>query len=643
MTSTELDPLLAGPPFAGLDAEFANLMERLNGGERPELRLAAALVSRRRSEGQVCLDLAAEADGTVENESDQSLRTPALDPWIASLRGADAVVGGPGEEKPLILEGTRLYWRRYWDYEQRLATALNARADGPAHGAEPSGLGAGLKKLFPGATTGEPDWQQVAAFLVVRNRLTVILGGPGTGKTRTVARALALLLELHGTTLRIAVAAPTGKAAARLQATIRRARTELADVVPSIAALSDEVRTIHRLLKVNPSSGRPRFDAENPLPLDLLVVDEASMVDLALMTKLVAALPASARLVLLGDKDQLAAVEAGSVLGDLAAGAARNRFSTGLCAAFASTTGETLPATAGSAPALGDCFVELTANHRFGSDTGIFRVSQCVNGGDAAGALQAMSRRTSPESPEVVGEAAWRDLPARDELRQVLRDPVLAGFGPVCRATDPAAALESMERFRVLAAVRAGPYGVEGLNLLIVDLLREAGLVGGGNWYVGRQVLVTSNDPEARLFNGDLGVVLPGPDGHPGVWFMDLDGAPRRVAPSRLPSHETAFALTVHKSQGSEFDEVLLVLPERSSPVVTRELVYTGVTRARRRTELWSREGVFREAVFRRTERASGLTVRLWGERATRLAGPLRTPVPPPPAAAVRSRSRKRP
>ena len=183
----------------------------------------------------------------------------------------------------------------------------------------------------------------------------------------------------------------------------------------------------------------------------------------------------------------------------------------------------------------------------------------------------------------------------------------------MCRANDPSAALLAMETFRILAAVRSGPFGVEGLNLLIVDVLREAGLVAGGPWYSGRQLLVTANDPDAGLFNGDLGVVLTGTDGTAAVWFADVNGQPRRVTPSRLPPHETAFALTVHKSQGSEFDEVLLILSERPSPVVTRELVYTGLTRARRRTEIWGREGAFREAVSRRTDRASGLRERLWG------------------------------
>ena len=497
MTSVELDRLLVGPPFAGLDAEFAALLERMAGGSLPELRLAAALVSRKRSEGQVCLDLATSSGVSVENEAGVTVTAPSLEKWQTSLGEAPEVVGGPGELKPLVMEGHRLYWRRYWDYEQRLATALQTRVQATPEAVGVSQLREGLKRLFPNGGSDELDWQQVAAFLVVRHRLTVILGGPGTGKTRTVARALALLFALLGPTLRVAVAAPTGKAAARLQATIRRAKSELGADVPALASLSDEVKTVHRLLRVNPVTGRPHFDVTNPLPLDVLVVDEASMVDLALMTKLVSALPASARLVLLGDKDQLAAVEAGSVLGDLAAGRESNRYSTALSAEFAETTGIALPVMDAGASPLADCFVELRANHRFGTDSGIYRASRCVNNGDAAEALGVLRPRTASARPGAgtegsEGEAVWQELPGRTELRRALREKVLSRFGLMCRANDPSAALLAMETFRILAAVRSGPFGVEGLNLLIVDVLREAGLVAGGPWYSGRQLLVTA-------------------------------------------------------------------------------------------------------------------------------------------------------
>lgn len=611
MNASEVESLLAAPPFAGLDAEFAGLMERLSGSSNPALRLAAALVSRRRSEGEVCLDLSRAAEQVVENDEGHHCRTPSLQVWISTLRTSPEVVGKPGARRPLILEGTRLYWHRYWDYEHRLANMLSARAAAPAIPGDDSGRVASLLAvLFPGTRPDAPDWQKVAAFLAFRNRLTVLLGGPGTGKTRTVSRALALLLAMEGPDLRVSVTAPTGKAAARLRSAIRNAKRELAESVPAMASLDDEVRTIHRLLRIHPETGIPRFDARNPLDADVLVVDEASMVDLALMTKLMAALPETSRLILIGDRDQLAAVEAGSVLGDLAPPGGGNAFSPARCAEIFAATGVRVPESDPAVSPLGDRCIELQASHRFGEGSAIQRASRCVNAGDASGALAVLGEVSTPDRGG--DDAVWQTLPSRDRLREALRPVVRSGYARVFKASDPREALEAMDQFRILTAIRSGPYGVEGVNQLIADLLRETGWIRGETWYAGRQVLVTANDPESGLFNGDLGVVLPDSEGHLAVWFSDPDGSPRRVSTARLPSHETAFALTVHKSQGSEFEEVLLVLPERPSRVVTRELVYTGLTRARRKATLWSRESVFRDAVSRRIERASGLRARLW-------------------------------
>lgn len=612
MTASEVESLLAAPPFAGLDAEFAGLMGRLAAGPSPALRLAAALVSRRRSEGEVCLDLSRAAGQVVENDGGFLCRTPSLPDWISALRSSPEVVGEPGTRRPLILEGARLYWHRYWDYEHRLATMLSTRAAAPATSEDDPGRVASLLAvLFPGTRTDMPNWQKVAAFLAFRNRLTVLLGGPGTGKTRTVSRALALLLAQEGPGLRVSVTAPTGKAAARLRSAIRNAKRELEESVPAMAALDDEVRTIHRLLRIHPETGVPRFDARNPLDADVLVVDEASMVDLALMTKLVAALPETSRLILIGDRDQLAAVEAGSVLGDLAPPGGGNWFSPALCAEILAASGVRAPEADSAVPTLADRCIELQASHRFGEGSAIQRASRCVNAGDASGALEVLSEQSTPDRGG--DDAIWQTLPSRERLRESLRAVVHTGFARLFHTTDPRTALEAMDQFRILTAIRSGPYGVEGMNQLIADLLRELGWIRGETWYAGRQVLVTANDPESGLFNGDLGVVLPDPEGHLAVWFSDPDGSPRRVSTARLPPHETAFALTVHKSQGSEFDEVLLVLPERPSRVVTRELVYTGLTRARRRATIWSREAVFRDAISRRIERASGLRERFWG------------------------------
>jgi exodeoxyribonuclease V alpha subunit len=339
-------------------------------------------------------------------------------------------------------------------------------------------------------------------------------------------------------------------------------------------------------------------------------MDEASMVDLALMAKLLLAVPPGARVLLLGDKDQLASVEAGNVLGDLSSDPELNQFSPEFLGDQAAAGGPPLPVRRLRGFPLADTVIELRRSHRFPEGSGIQQVSAAVNRGDADAALQALSKPAAEAAGGIVG----RPLPVRGLLREALRPVVIEAFGSVVRCADAARALSAMNRFRLLAAVREGPYGVLTLNATVVDLLREAGLMEGtGDWFRGRQILITSNDYSVNLFNGDLGIVWPDEQGRPMAWFPGPDGTVRRVSPGRLPAHETAFALTVHKSQGSEFDSVLLILPDRTSRVLTRELVYTGLTRARHRTEVWSVETVLREAIGRRTERASGLRDRLWG------------------------------
>ncbi len=605
-----------GVTFEALDLEFARLMERLSGGSNAALRGAAALVSRQRAQGDVCLELRRAAGTSVELAPGESVTLPELSVWRDQLQSA-SVVGGPGAVTPLILDSQdRLYLRRYWWYEQEVSAALEQRIKRDSDEGEPdrARLRVLLDTLFPTVGRGV-DWQRVAAFAATRRRLCLISGGPGTGKTTTVVRILALLLELSpARALRIAVTAPTGKAAARLQDSLRLQKTELEARVASAAGLPTDVETIHRLLGARPGSPYFRHDSRNPLPVDILVVDEASMVDLALMAKLLLAVPPHARVLLLGDKDQLASVEAGNVLGDLSADPELNRFTADFIREYSAAGGPVLPARSSAVYALSDVVIQLQRSHRFSEGSGIQRVSAAVNRGDADRVLLELERCRADASGGVLG----RPVPGRHLLREALRSTVIEGFGALMRAADAEQALLAMTGFRVLAAVRDGPYGVAALNALMVELLDEAGLVeGAGDGFRGRQVMVTSNDYSANLFNGDLGVVWPDERGRPMVWFPSPDRGVRRVSPARLPAHETAFALTVHKSQGSEFESVLLILPDRVSRVLTRELVYTGLTRARERTEVWFSEAVLREAIGRRTERASGLRDRLWRKSAS--------------------------
>ncbi len=605
-------PALPGGAFSELDRHFARFIERLAGGNQPEVALAAALVSYYRGQGHTCLDLAAVAGQwwpeRLEDEH-RAARCPEFDAWIRALRAAP-VVGPPGEFKPLVLHRRgRLYLHRYWEYETALAQEIQRRAAQAAGEAgsgrlDSSGSDFGflLDRLFPAESepAGEPDWQRRAALTAVQKPLCVISGGPGTGKTRTLGRILALLLEAaqaDGQRLRLAVAAPTGKAAARIQDELRKAKEQLPCAEYIKAQLPGEATTLHRLLGAVSGSAFFRHDAKNPLPADVVVVDEASMVDLALAAKLFAAVPPTAKVILLGDKDQLASVEAGAVLGDICAG-----------------VDPPAPGPKSGPPnPLAACIVQLRTNYRFGERSAIHQLSTAIKAGDADGARAILDAGRRAD-----GEARWAPLPGAADLKAALKEKLLAGYRPYFQAAEPRAALAALGRFRILCAVRDGPYGVTRLNELAGEILDEAGLVAhGSRWYPHRPVMVTRNDYHLRLFNGDLGAILPDPrSGQPRAFFLDAENEPRPVLPARLPPHETVYAMTVHKSQGSEFEHLLLVLPERDSPLLTRELLYTGLTRARSTVELWCSEAVFSAAVARRVERNSGLREALWGEPA---------------------------
>lgn len=615
------------PPeqFSELDRELAALLERLLGSADPAVAVAAALASRSAREGHACLHLASVADLSVGDEP-AALLCPPLPDWRRHLLAATRVVGRPGEVKPLILDAqNRLYLHRFWRCENELAARIRQFAQAPLPTPDPARLRDAFERLFPVTPAAEMDWQQVAAFAATRSGFTVISGGPGTGKTRTVAFVLALLLELAvPRRLRFAVAAPTGKAAARLQTVLRELHGRLPLAPELRAQLPTEVRTIHRLLGAFENGRGFRHGPESPLPVDVLVVDEASMLDLDLMTRLLAATPRDARVILVGDKDQLPSVETGSVLADLCPPEMLNLFTATFAEDFKTATGRSLPADAivTAATPLAGRLVQLQRNYRFGDRSGIHRLSRAVIAGDVAAVRSVL------HDPGGDGSVNGRPLPTPGSLKAVLREPVLRGLAPVFAATSAAEALRALAGFRILCAVREGPFGVETVNRLVTELLREAGLVRGtGEWFRGRQVMVTANDYALRLFNGDLGVAWPVESSRRelAVSFPDDGDAVRDFAPTRLPQHETAFALTVHKSQGSEFDRVLLLLPAPSGTdaaaeaafwngpgrLLTRELLYTAITRARQQVEVWSSESVLARTVSRGAERASGLAEQL--------------------------------
>jgi len=617
-----IDSLRSAGILSPLDEHFARAIARIGGEPREEIALAAAMASHHVRNGHVCLDLVhLIAMGPLHNDEGELVAEhpwPPLDQWRDALQSSP-LVGDGNAVTPLVLDDAgRVYLRRYWEHEAQLATALHERAaqvDVVLNGAS---LRASLDRLFPTAPARHPaetDWQRIAVLLALQRRLCVISGGPGTGKTFIVVKLLALLIEqaMHaGARLpHVTLAAPTGKAAARLSESIRTAKSTLpcSDVVRD--AIPEDAATIHRCLgSIAGSSTEFRHHARNPLVTDVVLVDEASMVDVALMSRLVAAVPPRARLVLLGDQDQLASVEAGAVLGDICNSGAPRGYSPALVEQVAQLTGDALPSTAAAPLTTGiwDCIVRLTHSFRYGPQSSIGALAQAINSGDAHAALEVLD---SSEFPNVT-----RVQPIEHEgLNHHLRSAALRGFGAYLHAREPVEQLRELEKFRVLCAHRHGTTGVERINLLIEAALADAGLIRPDNpAYVGRPVLVMRNDYQLELFNGDVGIIVDDPERAAGkfAFFMGKAGTVRRLSASRLPPHETVFAMSVHKSQGSEFDDIAIVLPAHTSPVVSRELLYTAVTRARHSVTIYASREMVTQAIARQIERASGLRDRLW-------------------------------
>jgi exodeoxyribonuclease V alpha subunit len=585
-----------------IDLHFAALMNRLAKIPSPELELAAKLVSNFRARGDVCVPL---RDLTpAETEKMGGTAVPALKDWVNKLRSS-GVVGDPGEFAPLILDlSERLYLQRYWKYEDELGRNLQARLREQWPGDfDPADLAQSMAELFPDPA----DLQKVAGFVAATSRLCVISGAPGTGKTRTIVLICALLITLAGKDeLSFALAAPTGKAAARLKETI--AQTGASLHLRRAPKLPADASTIQRLLGARGDSPHFRHNAKNPLTADVVIVDEASMIDLALLAKLFDAIRPEARIILVGDKDQLASVEAGSAFRDICTPGFELGISASLADAFAKTTGEKLDGTSADRAPIHSVVVELRRNYRFRTGAGIGELSNAVNRGDAMAAIAVLKSG---------GPLRWRPTPSLKNFEPELRERVFPRFEKLLRLSDPAIALKQLAEFAVLCALRRGPFGAETVNALLEGMLRETGLIEGtGRYHAGVPIIIVRNDYNIGLFNGDLGIVLTDiGTGELRVFFRGEGEEVLNFAPGRLPAHEPAFALTVHKSQGSEFHDALVILPERDAPVLTRELLYTGVTRVRETVEVWASEEILRQTIERKIERSSGLRERLWKDQ----------------------------
>lgn len=550
-------------------------------------------------QGHTCLGLDSIPTRLMSRANQRQLR---------SALASSSLVGQPGDSRPLIVDNNRLYLQRYHAYETRLAERLSQLL-------APSPAPVDIARLLPGHGLFETDanhpeatnWQAVAAFAALRHRFTVISGGPGTGKTYSIVRLLRVLIETaladNAPPPHIALAAPTGKAAARMVASVRSGLDDMAadpNFDPSIQQhVPQTARTLHRLLGLTGATTQPRFHADNPLAADVVIIDEASMVDLPMMAKLAAAIGTHARLILLGDRYQLASVESGSVLAEICAHAGVNQFTAGQQQAAGELITQATPA---AEHVLADHVVTLQTSRRFNTDSAIGQLAAAVNAGDAKAAHELLTAGQH--------DLLYRNASDTSAVNRLM-DEQADHYAALIQATDPTLALAQLGQQCILTAVRGGPAGSQTINAGITERLAQRyDFRPNTAWYHGRPVMITRNDYRAGLYNGDMGIALYNDKQRLRVWFTADDGL-RAFLPSALPSHETVYAMTIHKSQGSEFDAVTLVLPDYDVPVLTRELLYTGLTRARNRLAVHAHRAVLQQTIGRRVSRLSSLAERI--------------------------------
>lgn len=588
-----------------LDVQFALMIAN---DDSPGVMLAAALLSADAGEGHVCLPLARLTPALAFGG-----RSPALAERLFSLAGnpsdwatillASSGVSDDASATPIKLQDNKLYLHRMWLNERRVA-AFFGHHNRVIH-RDSTSVRQVLDTLFDSHV--DIDWQKVAAAVALTRRISVISGGPGTGKTTTVAKLLVALLQLSPQPgLRIQLTAPTGKAAARLTESLGNSLRQLALSDAIKAQLTVEASTLHRLLGAAPHSQTFRYHAGNPLHLDVLVVDEASMVDLPMMARLIMALPDHAQVIFLGDRDQLASVEAGAVLGDICHYIGQG-YSPARAEELQLLTGYTVPhGPHHMSSTLPDALCLLRKSYRFDGASGIGQLALGVNQSDATRVRQLLAH-----PPE---DIHYRPL-RQEEDYALMIDEVANNYRDylqrVAAGAEPAEILQAFSQYQLLCALREGPFGLSGLNLRIEQALAKKKLIRlPGNphnrWYAGRPIMIARNDRTLGLFNGDIGIALGQPQALR-VWFLMADGAIKSVQPNRLPQHDTAYGMTVHKSQGSEFTHAALVLPNQYLPVLSRELVYTAITRAKKRLSLYAEKGVLTRAIETGTERRSGL------------------------------------
>ncbi|KGK00009.1 exodeoxyribonuclease V subunit alpha [Pseudoalteromonas sp. ND6B] len=527
-----------------------------------------------------------------------------------------------GDHKPLQLFNQRLYFSRLAGYEQTLAQRLLAMSERQLN-IDDAVLTELLTRYFPDNPTLDIDWQKVACAIAATKGFSVITGGPGTGKTTTVTKLLAILQSLYqAAPLSIKLVAPTGKAAARLTESILGAKNKLTEIPADINALIPQsAQTIHRLLGVKPFTNKFRHDKSNPLHVDVLIIDEASMVDLSLMAKLIEALPVHARLILLGDKDQLASVDTGSVMSDLCQGLVLGQtpqYSKARCEQLNKVCfngAAKLGAQTQSEFKLADCIAFLQHSYRFDAKSGIGQLALAVNTNNR-GILNYVEQQSSEgHFSDIILDYDFVSIPI-EKLVNSAASHYANFLTLIAQGASVAQVHAAFASYQLLAAVREGDYGVNSLNQRIERVLQQQGLISvnpNQRHYIGMPIMVSQNDYQLKLFNGDIGILMPDDSGQLKAVFIDEQGNERAFSPARLPAHDKVYVMTIHKSQGSEFSYTAMVLPplKQASIGINRQLVYTGITRAKQTFELVADKKVLQLAMGKSVSRASGLYERL--------------------------------
>lgn len=682
---SSLEQLVSANKIRAIDHQFARFVSQYE--PNALVVLASAIASHYSGQGHVCVDLASlehqplfglnhvEAINFLDSsELNQQPQWPQQ--MLAALSNSEA----QGDNAPLMLVGNLLYLQRYWQFEQQLAKFLTARSTPQQQN---SNIANPLRMLFSPdfefifsqldtlnaqhlslnrfchdyfhlredlaidyhdltrqlravnspqqlqafASQFAPqqliDWQQVAVAVATHHQFSVISGGPGTGKTTTVLKLLALLIELDlsakaqevAPPLTIELVAPTGKAAARLSESISSALTKLNASTEIKQKIPTSASTIHRLLGVIPHSNRFKHDCHNKLHVDVLIIDEASMIDISLMARLFDAIAPHTKIIMLGDSDQLSSVEAGSVFADICGSLHRGaQYSPDMCQWLETQTGfepETLspPHHANGRSTISDSLAYLHKSYRFDQFSGIGALARAVNHSDISELKHVWQQGYQDIGLHSQGEQAQRQIVQMAVTNY--RDYLLCAT-QVQQQDDVREVIRLFNTFQLLSPMRSGKSGIDDLNVAVERSLNRYGLVdtSQGVWYIGRPIMINSNDHAQQLYNGDIGIFLPDieqPNGPGRVYFIMASGEIKSFLPSRLPGHDTVYAMTIHKSQGSEFDNVVISLPLHWSPLLTKELIYTGITRAKKAVDIFSSPATLAQAVKTKTHRMSGL------------------------------------